>query len=142
MRLVYVALDANTISVSTCRSAWPSIVVMSEGVPDACLFKAAADLLMISGNPWPSALIAHSHIKITCQPSCLSFSILLVSLAWFASILVFQNSGRVCGSRKYLQLCPCQKHPCTKITVRYLGRTISGFPGRLATCSRNRYPAA
>jgi len=33
-----------------------------------------------------------------------------------------------------------QKHPCTKMTFLCLGKTISGFPGRLGTWSRNLYP--
>ena len=36
--------------------------------------------------------------------------------------------------------CRCQKHPCTKITVPYLGRTMSGVPGRSLRCSRKRKP--
>jgi hypothetical protein len=36
----------------------------------------------------------------------------------------------VLGHTKYLQpSCACQKQPFTKITVLYLGRTMSGFPG-------------
>ena len=34
----------------------------------------------------------------------------------------------------------CQKQPCTKITFLCFGKTISGFPGRLGTWSRNLYP--
>ena len=44
----------------------------------------------------------------------------------------------VFGTIKYLQPeWPCQKQPCTKITVRHLGKTISGLPGphpRLCIC--------
>jgi len=35
----------------------------------------------------------------------------------------------VSGSFPARQLCPCQKQPCTKITVLYFGITISGVPG-------------
>ena len=52
-----------------------------------------------------------------------------------------QNSILLFGVYAYLQSrCLCQKQPCTKITVRYLGNTISGFPGRSLRCSRNLYP--
>ena len=37
--------------------------------------------------------------------------------------------------------CWCQKQPCTKITVRYLGKTMSGLPGRSLRCSLKRNPA-
>ena len=41
----------------------------------------------------------------------------------------------------YLQpLWRCQKQPWTKMTVLYLGSTISGLPGRSFRCRRNLYP--
>ena len=38
-------------------------------------------------------------------------------------------------------LCRCQKQPWTRTTALYLGRTMSGLPGREDTLSRKRYPA-
>ena len=36
--------------------------------------------------------------------------------------------------------CRCQKHPCTKMILPRLRNTKSGFPGKLRSCSRYRYP--
>jgi hypothetical protein len=40
------------------------------------------------------------------------------------------HSRRFVGVVQFLhRLCRCQKHPCTKITVLYFGRTMSGLRG-------------
>ena len=44
------------------------------------------------------------------------------------------------GQTKRPQLCLCQKHPFTKITVWYLGSTMSGHPGRFRRFFRYRKP--
>lgn len=38
------------------------------------------------------------------------------------------------------QSCPCQKHPCTKITFRSLVKTMSGLPGRSLRQTLNLKP--
>ena len=46
------------------------------------------------------------------------------------------------GHRRVSASCvPMQKQPCTKITVRYFGKTISGVPGRSFRCKRNLNPS-
>ena len=44
------------------------------------------------------------------------------------------------GRCPLLHICPCQKQPFTKITVRYLVKTISGFPGSFLTLIRYLKP--
>lgn len=85
--------------------------------------------------------VSHSHIVQTCQPSFPSSFKENSSLALFLRNFSCQNSLRVSGIVALLQPgCWCQKHPCTNIQRRYLGRTISGLPGRSLRCNLNRKP--
>src|ERR1035437_3789086 len=95
------------------------------------------DLLILFG------LSEHSHKLIIFQPSFFSALAAFASLAMLPFIFLSHHSVLVLGTTKYLQfLCPCQKQPCTKITVLYFGRTISGLPGRLLSWSLKRNPLA
>lgn len=86
---------------------------------------------------------SHSQITITFQPNTWSFISASLSRSQVALIFCSHHSERVLGSTKQRQpLCPCQKQPFTKITVLYLGRTMSGFPGRVFTFRRYRNPLA
>lgn len=98
--------------------------------------------LIRSSNPSPLPLVSHSQTTKTRQPNSISLSAFILSLLLFSVILFSQNSVLVLGTLKYSQSWPCQKQPCTKITVLYLGNTISGFPGRFLLCSLKRNPAA
>jgi hypothetical protein len=83
----------------------------------------------------------HSQTTRTCQPIRLSNLRLSLSRPLFLSNLARQYSRFECGRFFPLrQLCPCQKHPCTKMALLRLGKTRSGFPGRSGTLSRNLYP--
>lgn len=84
---------------------------------------------------------SHCHTTITFQPSRSSNPMFLLSRSILVLILFSQNSLFVEGSLAYLQLsCPCQKQPCTKIAVRYFGRTISGRPGYRGSLTRYLNP--
>ena len=63
------------------------------------------------------------------------------SLTTLASNLSAQNLFRLFGEYANLQfLWRCQKHPFTNTTLRNLGRTMSGQPGRRLTWMRKRNP--
>src|SRR5205085_11974828 len=80
---------------------------------------------------------SHSQRLIIFQPSLFKAFATFLSLLMLEFILFSHQSVLVLGTTKYLQpSCPCQKQPCTKITVLYFGKTISGFPGKSFTCSR------
>ncbi len=89
------------------------------------------------GPPWPS------HTPIPCKPANPAFSASACSArpapcslrTWLARTLL-----RVAGIRPFWQWCPCQKHPLTKTTAPYFGRTMSGRPGRSFLWSRKRNP--
>ena len=81
-------------------------------------------------------LSSHSQTTITFQPDLRRSSLLRLSRAAFPRILGPQYSWLEDGQTKRGQSCLCQKHPFTKITVWYLGRTISGQPGKLRTFLR------
>jgi hypothetical protein len=73
---------------------------------------------------------AHSHMVTMFQPWLRSASLLRRSRARFPSILCFHHARRDFGRRKWGQCSwPCQKQPCTKMTVWCFGRTRSGLPG-------------
>ncbi len=85
----------------------------------------------------------HSKICRTFHPSFFSNSMFLVSFALVLFIFSSHHLVLVFGTTKYLQFsCPCQKHPFTKITVLYFGKTMSGFPGSFLQCSRYLKPFA
>src|ERR1035437_2429234 len=80
----------------------------------------------------------HSHKLIIFQPSFFSALAAFASLAMLPFILFNHQLVLVFGTTKYLQfVCPCQKHPCTKITVLYFGKTISGCPASLILFYQN-----
>lgn len=89
----------------------------------------------------PGFFNSHSQTTRTRQPIRVSFSETSASLSTFLANFLSQNSLFVCGIEAFLQPgCRCQKQPCTKITVPYLGKTMSGVPGRSLRCSRKRKP--
>ncbi len=84
---------------------------------------------------------SHCHTMITRQPRFLNSFCLSLSRSMFWLNFSFQNSTLVDGVVEYLQfVCLCQKQPCTKITVRCFGNTISGVPGSSFTWILNLYP--
>lgn len=64
------------------------------------------------------------------------------SRSWLDNTFVSQNSRRVAGSFPFRQACPCQKHPLMNMTDLCLRKTMSGEPGSLWSCNRNRKPSA
>jgi hypothetical protein len=59
----------------------------------------------------------------------------------FAANFSAQYSGLVRGTDASRQRpCRCQKQPCTRMTVRCAGSTMSGVPGSDFTLTRNRNP--
>ena len=85
---------------------------------------------------------SHSQTTMTCQPIAASFFCSSLSRSLFLWIFFSQKSVFVFGIRKYLHpSCPCQKHPLTKIQVRYLRSTRSGWPGRRGLFKRYRKPS-
>jgi hypothetical protein len=86
--------------------------------------------------------ISHSQIVNTRHPRRRSACAAFLSRLTVPSILSRQNALRFFGYTAWLH--PpwwCQKHPCTKITVLYFGKTMSGQPANAFTCKRNRNPA-
>jgi hypothetical protein len=86
--------------------------------------------------------ISHSHTTITRQPSPMSMAWFFWSRCTVLSNFGSQYSRRVAGVDALEH--PgwrCQKQPWINMTVRYLGKTISGLPGRSLRCSRNRNPS-
>ena len=78
-----------------------------------------------------------------CQPISANFRCSSKSLSLLRSIFACQNSVLLFGNTKNLHpSCPCQKHPFTKITVRYLRITMSGCPGSRGWFSRYLNPWA
>ena len=78
----------------------------------------------------------HYQITITFHPNAFSWFSASLSRFWVPEILSIHHSVRVLGITKYRQpSCPCQKQPLINSTVLYLGKTISGFPGRVFTFS-------
>ena len=67
----------------------------------------------------PLRSVSHSQIVITRQPAARSAAMFVASLETFPSNLAAQNLTRVFGIVLFAQpVWRCQKHPCTKITVR------------------------
>ncbi len=89
------------------------------------------------------SLVSHSQIIRTLHPAAFSASSAARSRAIFASNFAAQKSVLVFGVVAPRQpACRCQKHPCTKIAIRWRGRTMSGRPGRSRRWRRKRYPMA
>ena len=86
-------------------------------------------------------LISHSQIITTRQPSSDSSFLTRPSRATFLLILPIQYSRLALGVRApRAQSWPCQKQPCTKMTVPQRGKTTSGFPGNPHPPRRKRSP--
>lgn len=83
---------------------------------------------------------SHSHIVITFHPMLDNSLQLFLSRSTFLRIFGFQYSWLEEGHTNLGQSCLCQKHPFTKMTVLYLGSTISGQPGSFFTFLRYRNP--
>lgn len=78
-----------------------------------------------------SAFSSHSHTVMQCHPMAASSCCTLLSRCLLRFILAAQKLTLLFGILKYLHpSCPCQKHPFTKMHVRYLRSTMSGCPGR------------
>ena len=82
---------------------------------------------------------SHSQMVIERHPISTSFFCSSISRSWFLCIFATQKSLFVWGMMQH-PLCPCQKHPLTKIHVRYFFSTKSGCPGSLGEFSRYRNP--
>lgn len=86
---------------------------------------------------------SHSQTTMTFQPNPLRSLVFLTSRATFLANFSSQNAVLLFGVEAILQpSCRCQKQPWTRITVLNLGRTISGFPGRRRSFTRNLRPRA
>lgn len=89
----------------------------------------------------PVLFVSQPQITRTLQPILRSFRRTFLSRSAFEVLFVFQKAAFVRGiTRPNLQLCMCQKHPCTKTTFCLLTKTMSGLPGRSDRCSLNRKP--
>src|SRR5262249_32056734 len=75
---------------------------------------------------------SHSQMVSVLHPRSLSCWTTRSSRTIFDEIFFSQKSLLVFGRVFPLGhcVCPCQKHPCTKITLFIFRRTISGVPGR------------
>ena len=85
----------------------------------------------------------HSHTVKTRQPSASSEAVCSRSRVRVRVSFGSQYSRLDLGNPAIGQFgsgCQCQKHPLTKITARWRGRTKSGLPARRRPCSRKRYP--
>ena len=82
---------------------------------------------------------SHSQMVMQCHPISANRFCVSISLSWFRLIFATQNSRFVLGILQHPS-CPCQKHPFTKIQVRYFRNTKSGCPGKRGELSRYRNP--
>ena len=82
---------------------------------------------------------SHSQMVMQCHPISANRFCVSISLSWFRLIFASQNSRFVLGILQHPS-CPCQKHPFTKIQVRYFRNTKSGCPGKRGELSRYRNP--
>ena len=86
---------------------------------------------------------SHSHTVMQCQPIAASLRCSSLSRSLFLRIFATQKSLFVFGILQQVEFsmvngswsmvnvipCPCQKHPFTKMHVRYFLSTKSGCPG-------------
>lgn len=97
-------------------------------------------LILLLNSSVRLTLVSHSQITMTLHPICSKAAVLLLSLSMLRFNFLSQYSalatGRIFACLQVGQ--PCQKQPCTNITVLYFGRTISGLPGKSFLCSRKR----
>lgn len=102
-------------------------------------------VIIFSSKEWgflENSRIWHCHTTKTFQSLFLYSAITSLSLIRFAESFLSQKSTLLFGLDDFLHpSCWCQKQPCTKITVLYLGSTISGLPGRSLRLMRNLKPS-
>jgi hypothetical protein len=96
---------------------------------------------LTSRATFETSLNWHSRTTRTRHPNSVNCPLWLRSRRLFTSSFSFQKSILDLGSLAILHpSCPCQKHPCMKITACLEGKTMSGVPGRFLTCRRYRKP--
>ena len=85
------------------------------------------------------SFVWHCQTTDTLQPAFRKRRRSCASRLMFPSIFLFQNVLFVCGlvAREHAA-CPCQKHPLTKMSLRYPRITRSGLPGIAGTLPRKR----
>ena len=86
-------------------------------------------------------LARHPQTVSTVHPPLRRARRTLSSRFLFAAILSDQNFLLVVGSfaRRH-PLCPCQKHPLTKMATWFSGIVMSGVPGNCRSCRLKRMP--
>lgn len=134
----FVELTSQSLLVGWCSLGSVSVdlnglVGSSRRIISASSRAAASAFLCVSTS--------HSQTTNTRQPLASSCWLICSSRITFFENLASQNSVLDFGIVATLQ--PgwrCQKHPCTKTTVRCFGRTMSGFPGSFRPCRRKRNP--
>jgi hypothetical protein len=86
-----------------------------------------------------SLLVLHPQTVITVQPRLRRARRTRSSRFLLARSFSNQNFLLVDGNlERWQPLCPCQKHPLTRIATLSFGIIISGVPGNSRTCRRNR----
>lgn len=83
---------------------------------------------------------SHCQTVRTRKPSARSSFSTRMSRSRLALIFARQNWAFFFGKRPRRQLCPCQKHPCTKMHHDLRQLVISGHPGRRVGRTRNLTP--
>lgn len=120
---------------SKCRSG---------GNADPCLSGYISQISFINPSSVSSrsSLVrnSHSHTTITRHPKDSRRMRFRRSRSLLRCIFVCQNCMLLFGCTDSLQSWPCQKQPLTNMTVRYLGRTMSGDPGSRLSNKRNLNP--
>lgn len=87
------------------------------------------------------ASIRQLQICRQCQPKRRNVRVARASRRTFPEIFDRQKAVFVDGSLARLHVWPCQKQPCTKMAVRYFGKTTSGLNGSPAGRGEARKPA-
>ena len=109
-------------------------------LPDPLFNHSAASSSTFSNGILVGPFNEHSQTVRIRQPRCSSDERASASTSRFLSILVRQNLTLDVGHLNKGQSWPCQKQPCARTTALYLGKTMSGFPGRRLSWRRNRNP--
>ena len=109
--------------------AWPdsrpSISPISSPDINHCSTSSPTDSALRRLGP----LSAHSQTTKVRHPRRLRASMLPASRKTLDSSLLRHFPLLEDGHLNSRHKCRCQKHPCTRITALYLGKTISGLPG-------------
>src|ERR1700733_2637156 len=84
--------------------------------------------------------ILHPQTTRTRQPAARNCLFTRASRWMFFVILFLQNTTFDKGGRPRGHLWPCQKQPWMKMTMRLVGNTISGVPGKSFLWILKRYP--